>query len=130
MSTTKTKNEILIAIKCCNANWAENTTKYCDNCPYQTLGDGCFMEKDADVERFLYERIELVTALASEVKSVTKTLDGYIAAYEAIISLLSALYNSAKAETEEDGVSLTEKEILALAEYIEKIKRGEIVCEG
>ena len=88
------------------------------------------MEKDADVERFLYERIELVTALASEVKSVTKTLDGYIAAYEAIISLLSALYNSAKAETEEDGVSLTEKEILALAEYIEKIKRGEIVCEG
>lgn len=127
---TKSKNEILIAIKCCNANWAENTTKYCDNCPYQKLGDSCFATKDADVERFLYERIELVTALASEVKSITKTLDGYIAAYEAIISLLSALYNSTRAETKEDGVRLTEKEILALAEYIEKIKRGEIVCEG
>lgn len=130
MATTKSKNEILIAIKCCNANWAENTTKYCDNCPYQELGDGCFMEKDADVERFLYERIELVSTLASEVKSITKTLDGYIAAYEAIISLLSHLYNNAKENGGESPFPLTDKEVLALAEYIDKIKRGEIVCEG
>ena len=122
--------DTLSAIGCCVKNEQEQTTDHCKHCPYNIYADECFIHKDKDaLEMYSQIVIDLRDATA-DLKATSIVLDRYIAGYKALTQLLRAIIEDNEPQEGQKRERLSQREILALADYVEKIAEGKIVCEG